>query len=269
MKKALLIGINYIGTSDELQGCIDDVNNVMVALINLYKFDAGNITLLSDAPNQPPDKLPTKANILSNMAVLVKNPQAGDSLVLYYSGHGTQLDKPNAANPNNLELSDDAIVPMDFMTNGVIIDDAIFLDLAKSIPKDVNLNAFFDSCNSGSIADLEWNFQYTGANKTTTDITKWDNSFKLWQENNNTTAGNVSVFSGCYDDGTSADTYINSTHQGAFSYCLLNILSRQDPTLKYRDLLKEVNAYLYINGFTQRSQFSCSNIKHFDDLFTL
>ena len=38
MKKALLIGINYTGTANELNGCINDVMNMKTALIDKYEF---------------------------------------------------------------------------------------------------------------------------------------------------------------------------------------------------------------------------------------
>lgn len=37
-KRALLIGINYTGTANALNGCINDVNNVKQFLIGLYNF---------------------------------------------------------------------------------------------------------------------------------------------------------------------------------------------------------------------------------------
>lgn len=37
-KRALLIGINYTGTANALNGCINDVNNVKQFLISLYNF---------------------------------------------------------------------------------------------------------------------------------------------------------------------------------------------------------------------------------------
>lgn len=37
-KRALLIGINYTGSANALNGCINDVNNVKQFLISLYNF---------------------------------------------------------------------------------------------------------------------------------------------------------------------------------------------------------------------------------------
>ena len=37
VKKALLVGINYIGTGVELTGCINDINNISNAL-KIYNY---------------------------------------------------------------------------------------------------------------------------------------------------------------------------------------------------------------------------------------
>lgn len=39
-KRALLIGINYFGSSSELNGCIHDVHNLKEFLIKFYHFKA-------------------------------------------------------------------------------------------------------------------------------------------------------------------------------------------------------------------------------------
>jgi len=268
MKKALLIGINYVGSVNELKGCINDVNNMRTTLINLYKFKDTDIILLSDSSDQTQDKLPTKQNILSNISSFVQNLQVGDSLVFHYSGHGMQMLDVNKDEITHL---DDVIIPVDFQKNGVIIDDDIFTGLIKSIPKNVNLHAFFDCCHSGSVADLEWNFKYMGNPPSANTITKAESNdyFKVWLENNNAADGNIYMFSGSYDDDLAADSYINYTYQGGFTYSLLHILAKQDVSVRYRDMLKQINAYIGSNGFIQRSQFSCSAISNFDDVFSL
>ena len=52
-KKALLIGINYIGTSNELFGCINDVHSI-TERIKLNGFT--NITTLTDLTTNKPTK---------------------------------------------------------------------------------------------------------------------------------------------------------------------------------------------------------------------
>ena len=51
MKKALLIGINYIGGKAPLKGCINDAHNVANFLVNNYGYLPENIRILTDDPS--------------------------------------------------------------------------------------------------------------------------------------------------------------------------------------------------------------------------
>lgn len=259
MKKALLIGINYYNTPNELKGCIEDINNMKNALKTLYNFKDSDITVLTDSPHQTQDKIPNKNNVEKEMKKLFENAVSGDTLFLHYSGHGTQTRDTNG---DETDLMDDAIMPQDFMKNGIITDDAIFSNMIQKVPKGVTLCAFFDCCHSGSLFDLEWNFK-------TIDTSSTKAGFKVWKENINSTNGTVFMYSGCYDEQSSADTFIANKNQGAFTFCLLDILAQHNKRLRNCELLKEVNSSLCAQGFTQRSQFSCSDIGLFDSNFTI
>ena len=49
-KKALCIGINYIGSRYKLSGCINDVNNIKSKLMSNYGFIEKDILVLTDDP---------------------------------------------------------------------------------------------------------------------------------------------------------------------------------------------------------------------------
>jgi hypothetical protein len=100
-KKALLIGINYVGTPYTLRGCINDVTKVK-SQINSYGFSNQNIKILTD--NTP--QKPTRENILLEFKNLLANANSGDTLFFLYSGHGTQiLDKNNdETSCNNIDV---------------------------------------------------------------------------------------------------------------------------------------------------------------------
>lgn len=61
VKKALIIGINYIGTDSLLGGCINDAWNVCSFLTHHYDYEPQNITLLSDDPDHVGSGLPSWA----------------------------------------------------------------------------------------------------------------------------------------------------------------------------------------------------------------
>lgn len=112
-KYALLIGCNYIGTKYELNGCINDIENIRNKLKNQYGFN--NILIITDKTS----KIPTKTNILNEINVLLNNSKSGDKLFLGFSGHGTYTKDTSGDEKND---SDEMFVPLDF---NCISDDEI------------------------------------------------------------------------------------------------------------------------------------------------
>ncbi|KAF8628786.1 hypothetical protein AX15_003725 [Amanita polypyramis BW_CC] len=88
-KKALCIGINYVGQDRMLHGCINDARRVRKFLIEYHGYSSDNIIILTDAGNA--SGVPTRKNILKCMRWLVKGARRGDSLFFHYSGHGGQV----------------------------------------------------------------------------------------------------------------------------------------------------------------------------------
>lgn len=96
-KKALIIGINYFGTSHQLKGCINDAMNVREYLVRERGFspDPNDMVILTDDPkNMRTPFYPTGANMMAAFRWLVSSNNAGDSLWLSYSGHGSTF-RPN------------------------------------------------------------------------------------------------------------------------------------------------------------------------------
>lgn len=270
VKKALLIGINYRGSESELRGCIADVRNINQILIDNCGYNKQNIRVLTEE-----DAIsPTRKNIEDHIRWLVTNCQVGDTLVFYYSGHGSSIDDKNS---DETDKKDEVIIPLDYSTKGVITDDWLYTNLACAVPTGVTLWAFTDCCNSGTMIDLKFNYkslcQYTkgkvikGMPYVFSD---WSNRFAFGIEKSRAMVnGNVCLFSGCQDPQTSADAYIERRFQGAFSYCFIQFVKSnltrnadgtftfKNGTVKLRNILKEINCRLDINGFSgQDSQLS-------------
>ena len=81
-KKALMIGINYVGQQGELKGCHNDVESMKRYIVSQGYAESDIKILLDD--NQHTN--PTLKNILEGMAWLVANAQSDDSLFMHYSG---------------------------------------------------------------------------------------------------------------------------------------------------------------------------------------
>jgi hypothetical protein len=238
-KKALLIGINYIGTDNELNGCINDVNCINARIINNgFK----NVNIMTDIT----DIKPTKTNILNALKNLLINSQEGDLLFLLYSGHGSYtLD----INNNELTGYDQVIIPCDLK---FILDDELKQIIQTNLKKNVTLFAMFDSCFSGSVLDLK--YQYL-------DSLNYDN----YTENNKEleTLGNVFMISGCTDCQTSADSVFNNKLNGAMTWALLESLN-QNSNFTWRELVKNMRQNLKSLGYSQIPQFSTGKFENID-----
>jgi uncharacterized caspase-like protein len=90
-RKALLIGINYSGSEQQLNGCINDAINCRNFLVEDrgWSDDPSEMVMLTDAPeNEGTMYFPTMENVLNAIRWLVTENEAGDSAWLSYSGHG-------------------------------------------------------------------------------------------------------------------------------------------------------------------------------------
>ncbi|XP_010537827.1 PREDICTED: metacaspase-5-like [Tarenaya hassleriana] len=144
-KKAVLIGINYPGTKAELQGCVNDVHRMHKCLVDLYGFPEENITVLIDTDDSYTK--PTGRNVRRALSDLVGSAEAGDILVVHYSGHGTRV--PAETGEDDDTGYDECIVPCDMN----LITDDDFRDLVERVPKGARITIVSDSCHSGGLID--------------------------------------------------------------------------------------------------------------------
>lgn len=150
-KMALLVGINYKGSSCELKGCVRDVEYLHHMLTTRFGFRNENIIVLVDEEVCIPGAIfarPTRDNILVCLAFLVAESQPGDSLWFSFSGHGGQIDDENGDESDGL---DEILVPVDFEINGFIVDDDLH-QIVTAISPGARLTAFVDACHSGAFS---------------------------------------------------------------------------------------------------------------------
>lgn len=156
-RKALLIGINYVGQQGQLKGCVNDVWS-MENYIQFVGFpqESDNQLILVDEGNSDVYSYPTRDNIIDGMKWLVQNAQPGDSLFLHYSGHGTRVKDTSG---DEADGYDEALVPLDFKTAGLLLDDDIHKLLVQPLPEGCRLTIVLDCCHSGSGCDLPFFYQ--------------------------------------------------------------------------------------------------------------
>jgi hypothetical protein len=142
--RAVLVGINEYERPDipSLRGCVNDVFLVRKLLRRWFGVDNRHIRVIVDARA-------TKAEILRRLRESLGAAEAGDLVVFYFSGHGSQIrDRDGDELADEL---DELLCPydMDWDAGRYIVDDE-FDAIVASAPPDVLIEAFFDCCFWGA-----------------------------------------------------------------------------------------------------------------------
>lgn len=275
--KALLVGINYFGTSSQLNGCINDVKNIYHYLTTVEKFDPANIRILTDEPHTPANKLPTRANIIENMKWLSTDPYAHiakevrpkTSMFMHYSGHGS-WEWERGRNKAEEDGRDETICPVDYNKSGMIKDDELRQILVNPLKdlEHVKLTALFDCCHSGTVLDLRYHI------KTSQVANQPQVRTLVISENKHYPKGvaNITLFSGSMDNQYSADAYINRQPQGMMTYAFLDVIKRckaQNVNLTYKKFITALQVFAKENGYDQIPQLSTNNYPELKNTYQL
>lgn len=252
-KVALLVGIEYTNyanrkIADRLPGCHDDVRSMARRLRS-----QGYVvrTLLDDGRRE--NIVPTMGNILASIRWLVTTAitRQVESVVFHYSGHGTQIRDRNG---DERDGKDEAIVPADYLTSGVITDDTLNRQLAAKLPPTVKCTCIMDSCHSGTVIDLPYRF---------------DNSTLVKTENSAPIGARVSSLSGCQDTETSISAW-NLLRQrkfrGALTVAVELAFDQYGYGVSARDAYSGICKYLKDNGIEQ-NPLLCFSGQYLDDSF--
>lgn len=297
-KKALLIGINYIGQQYQLSGCINDVKHIREVLITKFGFtDSPDKMVILTDDQKDQYKIPNRKNMLNAMRWLVQGSKPGDSLFFHFSGHGSQKKDQDG---DEVDGYDETILPVDYKKSGQITDDEMNSIMVRPLPEGVRLTAIFDSCHSGTALDLP----YVYADDGKLVVQKGPSSIKMLQDTfNNIATGNVLglinnvityaesdkikknsakakkkteetkstfadviMFSGCKDSQTSADTKVNNTSTGAMSYAFIKAVMTND-NLSYLQLLRETKKHLA--NYSQKPQLSSGRLMDMSQTFIM
>jgi len=148
-KRAVLIGINYAGSSAELYGCHNDVLNMKKYIMDVHGFAEENIDLLMD---DGAHTNPTKDNIIDAFKKLAGTSEPGDVVYVQFSGHGGKV-KDDDKN-EEIDGYDETLYPVDYNNIGIIRDDDILTTLVLPMAKDVFATCLMDCCHSGTVLDL-------------------------------------------------------------------------------------------------------------------
>ncbi|XP_062177663.1 metacaspase-1-like isoform X2 [Alnus glutinosa] len=231
-KRAVLCGVTYQNNKYRLKGTINDVKKMRDLLIDHFGYSKECIRVLTE--EEDPAFIPTKKNIQDSLKWLVEGSEPGDRLVFYFSGHG--LRQPDFNNDER-DGFDETICPVDFMQEGMILDNDINSTIVRPLKKNVTLHAIVDACHSGTILDLECIYNARTKN--------WEDNSPPSKAKKCTDGGIAIGLSACGDDQMAADTsaFTGDEMAGAMTYALIQTVQRNSK-LTYGSLLEIIHETL-------------------------
>ncbi|XP_057977354.1 metacaspase-1-like [Malania oleifera] len=245
-KRALLCGVSYHDQKERLKGSVNDVRCMKYFLVEKLGFPIDSILVLTEEETDPL-RIPTKRNIRTALRWLIQGCQSGDSLVFHFSGHGSRQQDDNG---DEMDGYDETLCPVDYETQGTIVDDEINATIVRPLPKGAKLHAIVDACYSGTVLDLPF---VCRMNK---------EGYYFWEDHSRpstykgTDGGLALCFSACDDHQTSADTKAlsGSVTTGVLTYSFIQAV-QNEPGLAYgrllsamRSAIREARTGLRLNG---------------------
>ncbi|WMV12586.1 hypothetical protein MTR67_005971 [Solanum verrucosum] len=259
-KRAVLCGINYRGHAKSLKGSINDALSMRYFLVEKLGFPIASVIVLTE-DEKDPYKYPTKANIRSALRWLVHGCRSGDSLVFHYSGHGARVRDRDG---DEIDGHDESLCPVDYETEGRILDDEINSTIVRPLPPGAILHGIIDTCFSGTFLDLPFLCRINRAG-----YFKWeDHRIRGYK---GTSGGTAFSISACDDHQSSGDTTaFTGVPMGALTYSFIQTLE-QETKLTYGRLImsmqnkiQEAQKGLGLNGANETQEPQLSSSEPFD-----
>lgn len=256
-KYAVLIGINYTGSSCPLNGCVNDALN-MRKFVAAHGFHDANIVMMTDNARvtRDPSLLPTRDNIWRQLDLAVSKLRSGDTLFVSFSGHGGSRTDLDGASDETDGL-DETIYCLDAIEDEsrVIVDDELKSRVVNKIPPGARFRGFMDCCHSGTCFDLKYNFV---------------RGKRVSQEGTQSAqSDDILVLSGCADDSYSNDSCIAGQACGAMTWSFLDTMKEGLDSITWRELCTIMRLKLKQGGYDQTPQLSFATRKLLDKKFDL
>lgn len=238
-------GINdYSGDENDLRGCINDINNDVKKLNK--EFPEFQCLTYFDAQVTTQFFMSEIRRVRAALIDIYEKTGKIGMLYIKYSGHGTQI--PSSSEPNKYN---EAL----YLHNGPLVDDNIY-QLQQETPLWLPVLAKFDSCFSGDIWSRARHIgQTVGYRKQKfMQLTGIPLMTDPVNHLSKTDVGQTwIIYSGCGEEQTSADAFIDGQFQGAYSWADRPSYWRGSAHTEEIELTKK---RLSFNHFTQIPEIS-------------
>ena len=276
---ALLVGCSHydnLGESFQLQGPANDVLLLRDVLAQRFGFPPAATTILSEAAGG--DNRPTRAHIEREFQRLASLAKAGDQVVIFLAGHGSNVPGPDPAAAGKLHMHQ-IFLPADVgkwdgsksAVSNSISDDEFHAWISAIRNSGANLWVIIDACHSGGMirgAGAEVVRQVSPESLVPRDVLEradrqaraaGEQSRGQPDEASGLTAGNdepgiVAVFAAQSSEVTvekalPADS-AQAKRYGLFNYTICQVLSEATTPLTYAELIQRVQSRYVGSGRT-------------------
>jgi hypothetical protein len=245
MRYAILAGSNYIGTANQLAGCLNDLSNVRQLI------EPTGITILADLRG----KDMSTVNWKEALREACSKAQPGDTVFHMHSHHGTQIKDPSESDglsevycPNDFDWSPEKMITDKWMAG-----------LMKAVNPQAIWVDHSDCCHAGDSLRTLW-----CPNERPRYIRNRHGIIEslcgLGRRRTHLSPMVVSspdrqgiLLAASRSDQTSADAYIGGESCGAFTHYLLQAIN-EDKIATYEALLLRVTQLLGLGGYNQRPE---------------
>jgi len=213
-KLALVMGLEYTGTRDYLPGCINDATAIKQMLLqNGYRDE--NIEMMTDRMSG--SNYPTKRNILRQLRSIVRraNSMKADRIWISYSGHGGSTRDRGTDEGDG---KDETLYALDGRD---ILDDSLHRILRR-VRKNCHVFGLFDSCHSGTVCDLPYNYRFSDSLELETGT-----------ESSTKTRADILTVSGCMDAQNSFSIDAGNKWVGALTQAFLRLVKKSGTSIAY------------------------------------
>jgi uncharacterized caspase-like protein len=262
-KRALLIGINkYQIDGADLRGCVNDVKNLSAVLVDLFGFKKGDITTLLDGAA-------TKQAMEAGIKKLVKDAKKGDTILLHYSGHGSNVPDDTG---DEADQRDEILCPTDLDWEDPMRDDWL-RKAFDGLRAGVHLAVIMDCCHSGTntrailppdapikqrYLPSPWDLIAVESGRKLKGRVRGElrRSPRASRRNSDVVTAKIPevLITGCRDTQTSADAFMGGTYNGALTYSLVEAMRQASGRLTYRELRDQTARTLKAKNFEQVPQ---------------
>lgn len=279
---ALLIGIDcYLPNRlpdgsyyKSLGGCVRDIHHVEAFLKQMRKVPEAQILKLTASNNpaeltkplEPPEKLPTRKNIVDYFRKLGAIAPAGSQVYIHYSGHGGRAKTifPDIKDKDGI---DEGLVPTDIGTSsGQYLRDLELAQLLQElVDKQLTITAVLDCCHSGGATrgDAEIRGMDVVDDKPLQPgqelVAPLETLTTTWQSLTASLARGLKagglpesedyvVLAACRQNEFAYEYAFNretKERNGALTYWLLDTLRQQNSGQTYKDLYDRINAKIH------------------------